>query len=68
MGCKFVNSEHHKDVMRLYQQLKQYETPELVAELTMLEEIYSEKDYETVKQQLRERAKSIRATKAAHNN
>jgi len=68
LGCKFVNSEHHKDVMRLYQQLKEYESPELVAELRMLEEIYSEKDYQNVKKELRDRAKSIRLSKSSSNN
>ncbi|WP_026730757.1 hypothetical protein [Fischerella sp. PCC 9605] len=55
LGCKFVNSKHRKDVMRLYNQLKQWERPELMEELRMLENVTDENEYKQIKKALKAR-------------
>ncbi|MHC5855252.1 hypothetical protein [Nostoc sp.] len=65
LGCKFVNSKHQKDILRLYEQLKQSERPELISELRMLEGIYSLEAYDNLKKELKSRTKK---TKESANN
>ncbi|MBW4636013.1 MAG: hypothetical protein KME30_30260 [Iphinoe sp. HA4291-MV1] len=57
LGCKFVNSKHRKDVMRLYEQLRQWERPELMEDLRKLESVTSEDEYDSIKKEIRKQAK-----------
>jgi hypothetical protein len=49
LGCKFINSKHRKDVLRLYEQLKQWERPELMEQVRLLENVTDEAEYKQVK-------------------
>lgn len=49
LGCKFINSKHRKDVLRLYDQLKQWERPELMEQVRLLENVTDEAEYKRVK-------------------
>lgn len=52
LGCKFVNSKHRKDVMRLYDQLRQWERPELMEDLRKFESVTDEQEYNSIKKQI----------------
>ncbi|KAB8314089.1 hypothetical protein SD81_039470 [Tolypothrix campylonemoides VB511288] len=58
LGCKFVNSQYRKDVLKLYEQLRQWERPELVEDVRQLEQIYSEDDYKQLKKELSKKTKN----------
>lgn len=49
LGCKFINSKHRKEIMKLYEQLRQWEKPELMEQLRLLENVTDEKEYNRVK-------------------
>ena len=68
LGCKFINSTHHKDIMQLYGQLKQWENPDLVEELRLLESVTSLEEYNKIKNQLKDRAKQQKLSKQSANN
>ncbi|MBP5977562.1 hypothetical protein HW132_33840 [Brasilonema sp. CT11] len=55
LGCKFVNSKHRKDVMRLYDQLRQWERPELMEDLRKLESVTDEQEYNRIKKEIRKK-------------
>jgi hypothetical protein len=57
LGIKFVNSKHRKDILKLYEQLRQWERPELVEQVRILESVMSEDDYEKVKKEIRKQNK-----------
>jgi len=58
LGCKFVNSKHRKDVMRLYEQLRQWERVELMEDLKKLESVTDEQEYTRIKKEINKRAKA----------
>ena len=68
LGCKFINSAHHKDVMRLYEQLRQWERADLVEELRLLENVNDVSEYRKVKKEIKDRAKQQKMSKQANNN
>jgi hypothetical protein len=53
LGCKFINSKHRKDVMRLYEMLKQWERPELMEQLRLLENVTDVEEYKRVKNMIK---------------
>jgi hypothetical protein len=53
LGCKFVNSKHRKDILRLYEQLRQWEKPELMEQLRLLENVVDEDEYKRIKKEIR---------------
>lgn len=58
LGCKFVNSKHRKDVMRIYDQLRQWERPEWMEDLRKLENITDEQQYTYIKKEIQKRTKT----------
>ncbi|MBG1265523.1 hypothetical protein F8S12_03330 [Nostoc sp. WHI] len=52
LGCKFINSEHHKLIMQLYDQLKQWERPDLVERVRQLENVGSLEEFKALKRQM----------------
>jgi hypothetical protein len=58
LGCKYINSSHHKDILRLYDQLRQWERPELMEQLRKLETISDEVQYKRLKKEIRAKSKS----------
>jgi hypothetical protein len=58
LGIKFVNSQHRKDILKLYEQLRQWERPELVEQVRMLETVMNEDDYNRVKKEIRKQKKN----------
>jgi hypothetical protein len=57
LGCKFINSKHRKDVLRLYDQLRQYERPDLVEAVRHLESVTDEEEYKRVKKSIKSLSK-----------
>ena len=57
LGIKFVNSNHRKDILKLYEQLRQWERPELVEQVRMLETVMNEDDYNRVKKEIKQAKK-----------
>lgn len=53
LGCKFINSAHKKDVMRLYEKIKINQKPELMELLRMLESVESEAEYKSIKSSIK---------------
>ncbi len=68
LGCKFINSAHHKDIMRLYEQLRQWERADLVEELRLLENVNNVTEYRKVKKEIKDRATQQKMSKQANNN
>lgn len=58
LGCKFVNSKHRKDVMRLYEQLRQWERPELMENLRKLESVSDEQEYNRIKKEIQKKTQN----------
>ncbi|MBW4635961.1 MAG: hypothetical protein KME30_29990 [Iphinoe sp. HA4291-MV1] len=52
LGCKFVSSKHRKDVLKLYEQLRQWERPELMEDLRKLESVTDELEYNRIKKEI----------------
>jgi len=57
LGCKFISSKHRKDVMKLYDQLRQWERPELIEQLRLLENVTDEKEYNRIIKQIKAKSK-----------
>lgn len=57
LGCKFINSKHRKDILRLYDQLKQWERPELMEQVRLLENVTDEAEYKRIKKIIRAQSK-----------
>lgn len=52
LGCKFINVEHHKLIMQLYDQLKQWERPDLVEKVRRLENVATLEEFKALKREI----------------